>query len=85
VGVISHSTLEVKDMQNVGGSNNPIEIVFDKLGEILDYEKKALRKMNVDSLLGMDNKEKIGLIILAASFLVWFVVLLVSPTVLRIH
>lgn len=70
-------------MQNAGRSKTSIKIVFDKLGETLEYEKTALKKMNVDSLLGMSKAEKIGLIVLAASFLVWFVVLLMLPTILQ--
>jgi hypothetical protein len=64
-------------MQKMDGSNDPIKTVFDKLGETLDFEKKALRKMNVDSLLRMSNTEKAGLIVLAVSFFVWLAVLLV--------
>src|ERR1051325_8142837 len=70
-------------MQNTGGSNDPIKTVFDKLGETLDYEKKALRKMNVESLLRANRTEKAGLIVLAVSFFVWLGVFLVWGNALQ--
>jgi hypothetical protein len=62
-------------MQNTDGSNNPIKSVFDKLGETLEHERLALRKMNVDSLLRTNKAEKFGFIVLAASPLVWLTML----------
>lgn len=70
-------------MQKTDGSNDVIKVVFDKLGETLEFERKALRKMNVDSLLRMDRTEKVGLIVLAVSFFVWLAVLLVWQDALR--
>lgn len=70
-------------MQNTNRTDNPIKEVFDKLGETLDYEKKALRKMNMDSLLRTNKSEKAGLIVLIASFIIWVVVLLSVRDVLQ--
>jgi hypothetical protein len=69
-------------MHKTNGSSDLIKTVFDKLGETLDFEKKALRKMNVDSLLRTNKAEKAGLIVLAASSIIWVVVLRVSSDAL---
>jgi hypothetical protein len=58
-------------MQNQNENDEQIKAVFDKLGETLDHEKKALKKMNVAGLR-ISKIEKLGLIALATvSLSVW--------------
>jgi flagellar motor component MotA len=58
-------------MQKGTESDKQIKDVFDKLGETLEYEKKALRKMNVGGLK-LGKWERLGLIVITVvSLSVW--------------